>query len=1605
MTKMTSPTMKTNGESGNIIVIVTAIIVMVVTALSVIGLNSTGSQSQLSNKMADNRQSSQTRIALDTVLSRNLTTVMVRDAEGVTFSFAALDPCALEAGDTPGMFRLTGPGSDQLPAIVPTFFEGSDEVDVAYLDADECLADFGVQNFVSLYQDDLEGDSYLDLPAVIQADTDSQAANVVQAMGATPYDAAALGVQSHSVATLGQLDAGDYVDLPGGSDDGFLDPGNPDVNVRGANGLNTTQNSVGSGLDQQGQQIGSGDTLGGVNVIIGCYEDYELVNGQYNVLDRPNPTVDFSVTSAEKFQFDYMDGVPFSVGSFCSDEVDSHFQAAVSGPLADISNEGRKLSWNESLQVSYQGADCLDDSGRVSPACYQGGFENISEIDPWFQEKLPGVDVINGDTVANACTAGQLLTMVGVEVDGTAGPDFIKFECVTDELGSNEGSVGDLVYSVGTDGLAIVQGTQADSQTVDDVKNFTIRLKSLVAGDNVQLTPGTAGTPQIVVASTVEPGLANVYGLTRGTGIPATANENNADGSIFRRVVNGSVFEFRKLDTPQSFISRAVAGANLVLDIDEDGLVGTEGLNIPDCRDDDSSNSYNKLVYNTGAGFICDTDQEEETVLAEQDPLFTSLINLGMASCSAGEVLTLDEDSNPEMPVFRCVALSSGCTIANVENLTSGNAQPILTSADDCNLQARSLLVNEEFFEAISTTQQVNLDLSADFKNKLTQLTEINGCFQSGMIWDGSTCVDPGSQRVESGQGVAVDVCGGEQLSDLFEVYEGLCSKEWTKQVAFSQPFAVTPHVMVTPADMSVLMPGCVQGKMDKISVRATDITRTGFTIRGGGAPIVNDITEDVNCPMVMDLDLYNTQFAANWIAIEGDQPGGPGGPTTGPREEPRECPVLAIPTFGPYQNGDKSSKPVDPHWANSYNFTTKSRSLYFMHLGGRTRYTGPDRNTKPRDIDYNFDSPLPNDAPGGLFSRSIHIEESPDGNHPFSITALIPTGETHGARAYLNNNLAWPNSSVNEHFSYHRIEVLESDRPNFFQYDIPHDAENGAGFVYDSPIIPDRLSTSKQVNATNVLSVGTQKITISGFEPGKYIVHIQGTTARLADDSVGDSFDVLFLGQTANETQTTNVTTYRMADHADGNMPYHVMDSVIADTGTMDLVVPRNMANIQLITAYRVNNTQETIATTCAVTPENCELDNGVTKKRTSFDPVTDSRALVPTVDLEPGRWIVTLTGYWEIDGCDNNPASCENSVFSAYVQSYIGTHAISYESRGHVATYPDGNSLMTITVFVNNPTNDVLTHQYNLPGASGWLKFIPTEAKAQLWTPLMDVEQDCQGLAALNACPAGYVAGDPECGCSAFPYRAECNACPTGFTFATSWTCGCDAFPAEPICQQCPTGFVDYYDDTCNCDSFAAEHVCSRCPDGFQGVDEPSWGCGCDMFPNQPICQQCPTGFVAYDDPVCNCDAFPDTPECQPERNCPQGISPDATWDGDGNCGCKEFPEEPVCWSEEEVLDDVFPDNWIPDDHPVFDLPSFLDWRDYMLANRHLWWGNAHLGAMLHYRYMMYWARWSDYFGDGDNGGCSEGFAPGPQGTCVRQVDSDTKIDSPTGIGNGPR
>ncbi|MBI4371655.1 MAG: hypothetical protein HY552_05090 [Elusimicrobia bacterium] len=98
----------------------------------------------------------------------------------------------------------------------------------------------------------------------------------------------------------------------------------------------------------------------------------------------------------------------------------------------------------------------------------------------------------------------------------------------------------------------------------------------------------------------------------------------------------------------------------------------------------------------------------------------------------------------------------------------------------------------------------------------------------------GGKCLSamPSPVRVLSGHGVSPGAPAN--CSGTFQ--GGLCSGLWFQDIVFSQPFTSTPHVLVTPENISN-QGGCVGGATDKVVAYPANMTRTGFRLYVGGSP------------------------------------------------------------------------------------------------------------------------------------------------------------------------------------------------------------------------------------------------------------------------------------------------------------------------------------------------------------------------------------------------------------------------------------------------------------------------------------------------------------------------------------------------------------------------------------------------------------------------------------------------------------------------------------------------------------------------------------------------------------------------------------------------
>ena len=110
----------------------------------------------------------------------------------------------------------------------------------------------------------------------------------------------------------------------------------------------------------------------------------------------------------------------------------------------------------------------------------------------------------------------------------------------------------------------------------------------------------------------------------------------------------------------------------------------------------------------------------------------------------------------------------------------------------------------------------------------------------------------PSVCRVENKQAVLVNDCTNP-------IAGGLCAESFYKDITFDQPYAIAPHVIVTPNHISES--SCAGSTTDKVVCYPSNITATGFRLYCSGSPTNDDCGAGTNG--------YSTPATANWMATD----------------------------------------------------------------------------------------------------------------------------------------------------------------------------------------------------------------------------------------------------------------------------------------------------------------------------------------------------------------------------------------------------------------------------------------------------------------------------------------------------------------------------------------------------------------------------------------------------------------------------------------------------------------------------------------------------------------------------------------------------------------
>jgi len=572
--------------------------------------------------------------------------------------------------------------------------------------------------------------------------------------------------------------------------------------------------------------------------------------------------LDLSDTSP--FKTIYRPDMPGAQDYFCWQETDPRFQAAVEGIAEENpNNKVLQLSSGTTVYLSELNVEPSDDfsEGTIDPRptsfANSPVFEYAEETDPVVEAHLP----------AQACASDQALTYTGA-----------GFACVADQQAT--GGLG-----LGTIELAPVAGGDADIglgiQLSDSGsgKDVVLALNTLrAAPDGGIVLNKDLATQTISIATTGGGGINQILGDTIGTAAAPGVPDTDV-GSIFFGNASSSTLLFRTLSSAKSYLQISNTDNTVDITFDVDEFLGGNGLNVPACGNADTQ----KLLFVNEAGnprFECALDRFTEGVTEERDPIYVAALSDSV--CDVGQVLThtggtvdLPVVTNPNVPAvvtsvpdFECIDnVTDGGDLALTN---TGTGEGFLAQVNSETLEVKSLNVDPAFLSLIETDSVVTVDLSPQVKQDLEILTNILNCYdQGGNSWDidTGTCINI-RQRVESAQRVDLTECGAPQDADT-------CNEPFELTVMFDRPFNHTPHVVVSPADISVKeINGCSIGLTDKVLVEVINVTTSGFTIRGGGS-IAKQVAANpglANCTLAFpNADNLYTKMAVNWLAIDAE--------------------------------------------------------------------------------------------------------------------------------------------------------------------------------------------------------------------------------------------------------------------------------------------------------------------------------------------------------------------------------------------------------------------------------------------------------------------------------------------------------------------------------------------------------------------------------------------------------------------------------------------------------------------------------------------------------------------------------------------------------------
>jgi len=512
-----------------------------------------------------------------------------------------------------------------------------------------------------------------------------------------------------------------------------------------------------------------------------------------------------------------------------------------------------------------------------------GIFTHMREDDPILLQKLAN---FGGYLGANAfCSAGEVLSY---QFDADAGAPL--FVCVPDQQATALG-IDSFVFDQTGLGESFGGTVTANAPSNGD---YTLQLFNITGSECVDVTNLGSDKIRIDIEDSAQNascagGLTSVIGDNIGT--PTAPNvTDNATGAMFvvgsatsTTVPNVDTLEFRRLAPGNSIISvqNSADQNDINVALDLSALTGPEGLNLSSCEDPLSD--Y-KLVYDQATGFRCELDRTGGGIASEDDQeVFGASLNILASTCEPGQVITYYGDTlGGGVPRLRCVDTgdTGGGNVTGLVNLGTG-ADLFIETVENKTVVAKSLATNTDYLAPfLANGDSLFLDLNAELTDKLNTLQLVIDCVgQAGKYWSGQACVTE-ERHIESEHYTEVTQCSGVvpsfELTPVINRGSQLCTSEFRKTITFDRPFDRPPHVIVTQSNATLETDedDCVNGSSIKAFVRIENLTATSFDIVGGGVPSLDGISGDQLCRDSLISGQYFSQFAASWMAVEGDTPG-----------------------------------------------------------------------------------------------------------------------------------------------------------------------------------------------------------------------------------------------------------------------------------------------------------------------------------------------------------------------------------------------------------------------------------------------------------------------------------------------------------------------------------------------------------------------------------------------------------------------------------------------------------------------------------------------------------------------------------------------------------